>query len=183
MMRCLLTSLCCLLLSSGALAYDPLDTKDNFRNAAPEEPWQEQGVKIPDHLRTDDLQEFMVGGRQDGRFRYFIERGSLDTGDDWVTRFVLVIRSNRGAVNSSYEGLRCGHGEYKVYAYGDGERLSPMPGAGWQAVPKRAGDYRATLYNDLVCNLLTGRPNPPDAVFNAMQNGRPVVMPFVESRD
>lgn len=179
-MKPLLPVLICLLAaSSAAVAFDPLETEQEIQHEDTEVEWKEQAVKIPERINSDDLQEFKVP-ETDGRFRYFIERASLKTGDDWVTRFVLVIRSREGVVNSSYEGLRCGYRTYKVYAYGDARHLTPMPGADWQPIPRRDSDYRAALYGDLVCNSLTGRPNRPAAVFQAMRADRQVNRPFVD---
>ncbi|MCU7842404.1 MAG: CNP1-like family protein [Candidatus Thiodiazotropha sp. (ex Monitilora ramsayi)] len=168
-----------LILCSDLQAYDPLDKEERNDYVAPVENWQEETVEIPKHFSEDNLQSFTVPD-PNSRFQYFIERDSLRTGGDGVTRFLLVIRSNRGAVNSSYEGLRCGLREHKTYAYGDGEKLTPMPGAEWEAIPK-GGEYRTILYEDLICNLLTGKPNPPDAVFRAMRDNQLVNTPFIGS--
>jgi hypothetical protein len=178
-MKPLLAALICLFVNTTAIAFDPLETEQKIQHQDTETDWKEAAPKVPEHVDTDDLQAFTVPSA-DNRFRYFIERSSLETGDDWITRFVLVIRSREGAVNSSYEGLRCGYRMYKVYAYGDSKRLTPISGAKWQPISRRDSDYRATLYNDLVCNSLTGRPNPPTEVFNAMRSGRQVDTPFVD---
>lgn len=134
--------------------------------------WQEGEIEVPEQIDLNDLQEFRVGALK-RRFRYFIERNSLKTHDDGVTRFALVIRSASGAVNSSYEGFRCREREYRVYAYGNAERLVSAAGSAWSPIPKdESTDYRAALYDDLLCNLLTGRPNPPAEVIRAMQDNR-----------
>jgi hypothetical protein len=137
-------------------------------------------VEIPTGFDPEDLQPFSVRGSQD-RFAYAIERSSLRSGQDGVVRFLLVIRSEKGAVNSSYEGLRCGHRQSKVYAYGVGSGLSPMPVPQWQEIPKSATGYKVALYEDLLCNLSTGQPNPPDAVFQAMRSGHRVDTPYLPS--
>jgi hypothetical protein len=165
------------------LAAAPLNAKDRPFLDEPdpmgqdefvEREWQEGEVVLPEHINEKDLQEFQVDP-PDPRFRYFIERGSLHTASDGVTRFVLVIRSNSGAINSSYEGLRCGQRQYKVYAYGAKEGLKRLPGARWQSFLQYSSEtYRKTLYNDLLCNLSTGQANPPDAVFRAMRAGERV---------
>lgn len=172
----LFISLCAV---SGAHAYDPL-ADDDKNDYVPPEAWKETLVKAPKQFDPDDLQPFILKGATD-RFNYAIERKSLTTSDDGVTRYLLVIRSEQGAVNSSYEGLRCGHREYKVYAYGSGQGLTPLSGSEWQPIPKGASDYRAVLYEDLICNLQTGQANPPNAVFNAMRSKHQVDTPFISS--
>jgi hypothetical protein len=134
----------------------------------PQQAYTEAAVEIPQNIDLNDLQEFQVSANNP-RFRYYIERGSLYTGEDMVTRFVVVIRSRSGVTNSSYEGLRCGERLFKTYAYGSADKLFPASEASWQTIPKGEPDnYHATLYDDLICNLLTGRSNQPDAVFRAM---------------
>ncbi len=161
-------------------AYDPLEDKDKIEYVPPEEAWHEAAVDIPQTFDADNLQPFTVKGGND-RFEYAIDRGSLQTGVDGVTRFTVVIQSKQGAVNSSYEGLRCGHREHKVYAYGSDQGLTPSAASDWQTIPRDSSDYRAVLYEDLICNLLSGQPNPPAAIFRAMHAGRRVDSPFFNS--
>jgi len=176
-MKLLITALTLLCISAGAQAYDPLaDDDNNNHNYRPEKEWIEGEVSVPKQFDANDLQSFTLKSGDDG-FYYAIERQSLQTGNDGVTRFLVVIRSRRGAVNSSYEGLRCGHREYRVYAYGGGQGLTPTVGTEWTPIPKGSDDYRATLYEDLLCNLQTGKPNPPETVFRAMQQDR-LASPF-----
>lgn len=171
-MKALFTLLLLLGTLPCAYAYDPLAKEEQNDYVAAEE-WQETNVQIPTAFAPDDLQTFTVKGNQD-RFTYAIERASLQAGEDGVVRFLLVIRSAQGAVNSSFEGLRCGHRQSKVYAYGSGSGLTPLKGSDWQEIPKASNGYQAILYEDLLCNLTTGRPNPPEEVFQAMRSDRQV---------
>lgn len=179
-MRYTLLMLLLTLPATGLLAYDPLADKERNDYVAPVDNWKEMEVQLPDPAKQDNLQSFRISGRNDP-FEYFIDRDSLQTGEDRVTRFLLLIRSNRGAVNSSYEGFRCGKRLHKVYAYGDGKKLTAMPGAEWQELPKGGKDYKTILYEDLICNLLTGNANPAHAVFSAMQNDHKIDAPFIDS--
>ncbi|MCU7906759.1 MAG: CNP1-like family protein [Candidatus Thiodiazotropha sp. (ex Epidulcina cf. delphinae)] len=173
-LKAYLIALIALLLPPAAQARDILmdDPQTEPQWVKPTPAWQEGEVETPERVDPNDLQEFQVDAKGE-RFRYFIERGSLKTHDDGVTRFALVIRSTSGAVNSSYEGFRCREREYRVYAYGGAERLVPAANSEWLPIPKdESTDYRAALYDDLLCNLLTGRPNRPAAVIRAMQGNR-----------
>ncbi len=168
-------------LASGSVhAYDPLANEELNDYTPPSDEWQETTIRIPDGYDPSDLQSFTLRGRQD-RFEYAIERGSLQAGPDGVMRFLLVIRSAQGSVNSSYEGLRCGHRQAKAYAYGSASGLSPLADPEWQDIPKGSSGYQAILYEDLLCNLSTGQPNPPDAVIRAMRSGSQVDTPFIPS--
>jgi hypothetical protein len=157
------------LLARDILLDDPLPDPEYNE---PKQQWLESKVQIPRKIDADDLQEFQVAAGNTG-FRYFLERGSLNLDSDGAIRFTLVIRSHSGATNSSYEGFRCGERLYKVYAYGGRDTLTPAPGMSWQPIPKdESTDYRAALYDDLLCNLQTGKPNPAEQVIEAMRNNR-----------
>ncbi|MCG7980797.1 MAG: CNP1-like family protein [Candidatus Thiodiazotropha endolucinida] len=165
------------LVATPTLARDILmdDPINDGEYDVPDRPdWLEGEVQVPESINSDDLQEFQVAANE-SRFRYFVERNSIQHDSDGAVRFTLVIRSSSGAANSSYEGFRCRERLYKVYAYGGSDRLTPMPGGDWERVPKdESTDYRATLYDDLLCNLQIGEPNPVEKVFEAMRNNRKV---------
>jgi hypothetical protein len=180
-MKALFVPLLWLSAVAAVYAYDPLEAEDKNDYTPPDETWREEAITLPETFDPDDLQRFSLKKGGNGRFTYAIERKSLRTGDDGVSRFIVVIRSNQGAVNSSYEGLRCGHREYKVYAYGSDQGLTPLDSSDWQPISKDTRDYRTVLYEDLICNLQTGKANPPDAVLQAMRHGRLVNTPFINS--
>ncbi|MET0089009.1 MAG: CNP1-like family protein [Candidatus Thiodiazotropha sp.] len=170
----ILIALCLVSTTASAgniLLDDPTDIK---YTPGAEEIWKEGEVKLPEKVHQDALQAFEVGaGKQ--QFEYLIDTTSLETGADGVTRFLLVIRSRSGVDNSSYEGFRCRERLYKVYGYGDANKLFPASDTDWQLIPKdESTDYRAALYDDMICNLLTGKPNDPDEVFRAMRSHRRV---------
>jgi hypothetical protein len=162
------------LFSTPSMAKDILmdDPQPGAEYNEPERTWQENRVQVPQQIDRDDLQEFQVAANE-SQFRYFIERGSIQHDSDGAIRFTLVIRSQSGAANSSYEGFRCGERLYKVYAYGGAESLIPTAEQTWMTIPKdESTDYRAALYDDLLCNLQTGKPNPVGKVIEAMRNNR-----------
>lgn len=155
------------LLARDILLDDPLPEPDYVE---PEKRWLEEEVQLPKKIDADDLVEFQVGAK-DTLFHYYVERGSIQHDDDGAVRFTLVIRSKSGTANSSYEGFRCGERLYKVYAYGDMDSLTPISATNWETIPKdNSTDYRAALYDDLLCNLQFGKPNPVEKVIQAMRN-------------
>ena len=158
-------------LARDILLDDPLPEPDYKE---PEEKWLEREVQVPETIDRDDLQEFQVAANET-RFHYFVERNSIRHDTDGVVRFTLVIRSKSGAANSSYEGFRCRERLYKVYAYGGQDNLIPAPDTTWEPIPKdESTDYRAALYDDLLCNLQLGEPNPVALVIEAMQNNHQI---------
>jgi hypothetical protein len=163
-----------LLIGLSPLQADNILTDDSTHDLLwkPKAPFKEDKTTLPEKIDLDDLQEFQVSA-DNPRFNYYLERGSLQTGTDGVTRFVVVIRSQTGATNTSYEAFRCGERLHKVYAYGSADKFFATTQTEWQTIPKdESTDYRAALYDDLVCNLLTGVSNPPDAIFRAMRDNR-----------
>ncbi|MDJ0805773.1 MAG: CNP1-like family protein [Gammaproteobacteria bacterium] len=148
-----------------------LDEPDNtIRHDFTEKVWKEGEIMLPTRYEEQDLQEFQVD-ESSGNFHYFIDGSSLQTSEDGVSRFILIIRSSRGVDNSSYEGMRCGKREYRTYAYGSPQGFKAIPGNVWRHIKKSGPEnYRHTLYDDLICNTNTGKANPPGDVLRAMRN-------------
>jgi hypothetical protein len=127
--------------------FDPIlyDQKEAERN------WKEEGVKLPEAPRDENLLPFVLGAATSNAF--FVDATSIKVGVDDVVRFTVVIRSPSGARNVSYEGLRCGKREAKVYAYGrnDGSwAYSRKPE--WKEIPKSIPNrYQNVLFDDFFC--------------------------------
>ena len=76
--------------------------------------WAEGEVPPPPALRTDGLVPFQVSVH--ASLRYGVDPASVSVGADGVIRYVMVARSDSGALNAWYEGLRCASAEVKTYA-------------------------------------------------------------------
>ncbi len=82
---------------------------------------------------------------------------------DHVSRLWLVVRSARGAENTTFEGYRCATGEYKVYAYYNSRRSKPLRVVNlprWRVVRPRS--WRAELARETLCSGTS--PRNPDSV-------------------
>ena len=90
----------------------------------PDPEWKEQAVPPPPALQTQGLLEVDIGAGSELRFG--VDPKSIAIGEDRVVRYVVVATSRSGAVNATYEGLRCDKGEYRIYARHGGQ--------GWRAV-------------------------------------------------
>jgi hypothetical protein len=75
--------------------------------------WREAEAPPPPALKTDRLIEIDMPRSQ---LRFGVDPSSVSLGSDGIVRYVVVASSSTGAVNASYEGIRCGTGEFKVYA-------------------------------------------------------------------
>lgn len=93
--------------------------------------WREDEAPAPPALRTERLIELDFG--RAGAMRFGIDPQSVTVGNDGVVRYVVIARGPSGTVNASYEGIRCGPAEVKVYARHN-------PDSGW--VPARQAEWR-----------------------------------------
>ena len=81
-----------------------------------EKPWVEIQAELPPYPQTENLLKFDAGPASDNS--HYVDAPSISVGEDAVVRFTLVIKSPSGAMNVSYEGIRCQTAEKRTYAYG-----------------------------------------------------------------
>lgn len=81
---------------------------------AAEEDWSEAAVSPPATFQQERLIALDVSPASS--LRYGLDPTSLSVGADGVVRYVLIARSNSGALNVLFEGIRCQTAEMKSYA-------------------------------------------------------------------
>ncbi|MEK6685984.1 MAG: CNP1-like family protein [Pseudomonadota bacterium] len=102
--------------------------KDEFES---DKPWVEQLTQLPAYPDVKNLMAFDAGSATSNQ--YFVDTTSIKIGEDGVIRFSLVIKSSEGALNISYEGIRCATKERKLYALGRNDKTWSQPRASeWQ---------------------------------------------------
>jgi len=136
--------------------------------------WLEGEVPPAPALRTDGLLPFPVSVH--GALRYAVDPDSVTLGPDGVIRYVLVARSDSGALNAWYEGLRCASAEVKTYA-----RWRPGSPGSWGVVEQpqwrdlithQASRAALALARNGFCQGRT--PNgPPSRMLRELSQGRP----------
>ena len=89
--------------------FDPLELEDDTK-------WKEVATKLPAYPKPENSIEFDPGPTTNNRT--FIDMTSIGVGTDFVVRFTLIVKSPQGAVNVSFEGMRCRTAERKAYGYG-----------------------------------------------------------------
>lgn len=120
-------------------------------------PWQEVAAKLPAYPKAENLIPFEVSSAT--RHQFFIDQASLSSGEDGVVRYTVVIRTTGGAENVSFEGLRCGTGERKLYAFGHsdgkgGGNWSRNRYARWELIPARqATSHQRELFFHYFCTV------------------------------
>lgn len=114
-------------------------------------PWVEEEALLPPFPQEGNLREFYVSAVTSNRF--FIDATSISVGKDGVVRYVLMVRSERGATNITYEGIRCSSRELKIYATGhqDGTWARTRMDK-WRTLEnKQVNRHHATLGREIFC--------------------------------
>lgn len=148
---------------------------------APEEKdkaeWVEETIAAPTYPQNGDLIEFAMTATSNA---YFVDGKSISIGADQVIRYTTVIRSDAGAENVTFEGMRCETREKKLYYLGRkdgtwGAARSPK----WSEVAESgAVTYQKILMNDFFCPKKVSVKTIPEAI-NALRAG---VHPNVRSK-
>jgi hypothetical protein len=113
--------------------------------------WQEAEVVFPAPPEEGGLREFYVSAVAENRF--FVDTSTLSIGADGVVRYVLMVLTQGGARNVSFEGMRCETREWRIYASGraDGS-WSKARSDSWSPVRDAAVNrHRAVLFLDYFC--------------------------------
>ncbi|QDD63002.1 hypothetical protein EJD96_02020 [Herbaspirillum seropedicae] len=79
-------------------------------------PWQEIAVHLPPAPQQQNLAEFYLS--PNATMKAYVDTNSVSIGADKVVRYTVVTRTEGGAVNTLYEGMRCETWEKKTYAFG-----------------------------------------------------------------
>ncbi|MDP1559733.1 MAG: CNP1-like family protein [Nitrosomonas sp.] len=87
--------------------------KDGFDS---EKTWIELQAQLPAYPKPENLLPFNSGPVTNNQ--YFVDAKSIQIGTDGVARYSLVVKSSTGAMNVSFEGIRCETKERKRYALG-----------------------------------------------------------------
>ncbi|GKS69089.1 CNP1-like family protein [Nitrosomonas sp. PY1] len=98
--------------------------KDQFEE---EKTWTERATQLPPYPDMNNLLEFDATGQAVTGNQYLIDPASISVGEDGVIRFSLIIKSSSGALNVSYEGIRCETTERKLYALGRNDKTWAEP--------------------------------------------------------
>ena len=122
-------------------------------------PWQEVQAQLPAYPQEGNLIPFVVSAAT--RNRYFVDYPSVSVGDDGVVRYTVVVRTEGGAENVSFEGMRCASGERKIYAFGrPGGEWSRNRYARWEIIKVRqATGYQRELFDSYFCAGGMGAPD------------------------
>jgi hypothetical protein len=120
-----------------------------FTDELEAKPWEAQKPLLPPPPKAEDLISFYVGPTP---FAFFVDRNSVSVGQDGVVRYTLIARSRSGAVNVSYEGIRCATYARRTYAFGNTDgSWTQARNSQWVLIDRLASDAQTALANDFFC--------------------------------
>ena len=129
-------------------------------------------VNLPAFPDEEKLLEFEIGPTQTQSF--FIDPASVSVSPDEI-RYTMVTKSNAGAKNVSYEGVRCGTFEFRRYAYGHRNNKWVMAkNEDWRPINFYAANRpRAVLVQEFFCDGKAIAGSAEDIIFRVRYN-RPI---------
>ena len=136
-------------------------------------PWEEQKQHLPAMPKESNLKQVEVGPATS--FRFLVDTESINVGSDGVVRFTLIARSEGGAANVSYEGIRCDTQERKIYSVGrpDGTWVAARNPI-WVALTRQfVNPVHTVLYEDYFCPERRIVSSVTDAVDSIIYGGHP----------
>ena len=95
--------LLCLLTLAACAARKPVKGFDSDFDG--DKSWAELQVQLPAYPKAENLLPFDAGPASNNL--HYIDAPSIVVGEDGIVRYTLVIKSPAGAMNVSYEGMRC----------------------------------------------------------------------------
>jgi hypothetical protein len=121
--------------------------------------------------KRGELIEFAVAAESE--FRFFVDASTLSVDDEGIVRYVLVARSPSGVENVSFEAMRCGTNEYRIYALGrDGAWVGRA--TDWQVIqPKSVSRWHNELARNYFCPQRQPIISAKEGVLALRQGGHP----------
>jgi hypothetical protein len=111
----------------------------------------ESPVVLPSPAQKNNLLSFYVSPTT--TLNFAVDGQSVSVTEEGTVRFVLVVTSQSGASNVSYEGIRCSTGERKLYAVGqiDGSWTAARRDV-WETIIDRGiNRHHAALAKEYFC--------------------------------
>lgn len=171
------------LLMLACLAAGPsLSDVDIFDQGGPAPPadmeerettWQEGDWDLPPWPKEQDLVAFGVDD-PGSRLRQYIDAESLRIGADGAVRYTLVVESESGVRNLSFEGMRCTpRGLVRIYAFGYDGRFQPTSSE-WTSLRDRPDNkIHRDLHRFYLCRTPQYAPRRKQEILRAMKTGHP----------
>jgi hypothetical protein len=113
--------------------------------------WEELQAQLPEFPRPENYLPLRVSATT--QFDFFVDAKSVSVGKDGVVRYSLIAKSPEGALNISFEGIRCSEGRFRIYAFGRSDKTwSEARSSQWQLMPiDPRNAQRAVLHSKYFC--------------------------------
>ena len=99
----------------------------------PDVDWKENSA--PEAPAFDATRLIAVGSPRGSTLKFGIDPNTISIGSDGVVRYVVVATGASGAASALFEGIRCGTGEFRVYArHNTGDGWSKAGGSAWTSI-------------------------------------------------
>ena len=111
----------------------------------------EAAVTLPQYPTPENFLPFEVNATTP--FLFFVDAKSLSIGADQVVRYSLIAKSADGALNVSYEGMRCANKQFRIYAFGRSDNTwSESRNSRWEPIRTNSRNApREALHSDYFC--------------------------------
>ncbi len=130
-------------------------------------------VSLPQYPKPENYLPFEVSATTP--FAFFVDAKSLSVGADGVVRYTVIAKSAAGALNISFEGMRCSDRQYRIYALGTADKIwHGARNSKWQVIrsePRNA--QRAVLYGDYFCPFAAPIASADEALRALKSGGNP----------
>ena len=133
-------------------------------------PWEVLKTQLPSYPKPENMLRVHVSPPTD--FEFFVDAASVSVGQDAIVRYTLIAHSTSGAVNVSYEGIRCLPLERKLYAFGRSDSTwSPAQIVEWVRIRRApSGQQHAALAEEFFCPD-GGRVRTTEEAVQALRRG------------
>jgi hypothetical protein len=135
-------------------------------------PWEELQTQLPPYPKPENLLKFDAGANRNNS--YFVDAASLSLGEDRVVRYTLVVKSGGGAINVSFEGIRCDAAQLRVYAFGHPDsQWARARNVSWRPIEYReVNGHHHTLFRDYMCTKArNSEPVSVKQIIATLKNG------------
>ena len=100
----------------------------------------------------ETLQPFYVSERT--IFKFSVDTNSILIGADGVTRYIVVLTSPNGSVQTQYEGIRCDSFQWRLYGTLENGTWRENPLSTWRNIQSNVPNrYQAALAQGAFCNF------------------------------
>jgi len=124
----------------------------------------EAQVTLPQFPKAENYLPFEVSARTS--FDFFVDAKSISVGADGVVRYTVIAKSADGALNISFEGMRCAEREYRIYAFARADKTwYEARNSQWESIQGAARNpQRTVLFRDFFCPVTRNVTSAEEAV-------------------